>query len=55
MGGVELNKRQLEEKKQKEQQKYDNLFKVARSKEVRRSRVKPEKKRSVFSNMRTFR
>lgn len=48
MGGVELNKRHVEEKKQKEQIKYDNLFKVAKQKEIRKGKPRTEKRRSTF-------
>lgn len=46
MGGVELNKRQQEEKRQKDNRDYDNLFKVPKQKEIRKARKVPDKRRS---------
>lgn len=47
MGGIELNKKEVDEKKQREQRKYENLFKNRpKQKEIHRNRPRAEKKRS---------
>lgn len=46
MGGVELNKRLVEKKKSDEQREYDNLFKVPRQREIRKSKKVVDKRRS---------
>ena len=48
MGGIELNKRTVEDKKQRMQQGYDNIFKTVKPKEVKKPKPRTEKRRSTF-------
>ncbi|XP_067938208.1 coiled-coil domain-containing protein 60-like isoform X2 [Watersipora subatra] len=48
MGGIELNKRTIEDKKQREQLRYDNLFKPVKPKEIKKAKPRTEKRRSTF-------